>query len=142
MISPKIKRFLVDVLVLNCFIILVAFLVEVVLSGIPFSVFWRGRLTMVLPNILTIELYNKTRNLLDQKLAFGGLSSYSRQFIRDVFAFIIFRVPLGFAVLLFLGAPMHKVLMACLAATVVAGFSGRPYGIVLDKARAFFGVRA
>ena len=135
----KIKRFLVDTLALNIFIVLVAVIVEMVLSGISWSIFWRGRLVMILPNIITVEPYNLTRRWIGKKLTFRSQSA--KQIVRDTAVFVLFRVPLIFLVLLFLGTPMTKVLTACAAATLVSGFTGRPYGVFLDWMRKRFNMR-
>lgn len=135
----NLKRFIVDTITLNIFIIFVAFIVEIVLSGIPFSIFWRGRLIMIVPNIITVEPYNRTRIWIGKKL---GVWKRERmhQIVRDTLVYLIYRVPLIFIVLLFLGTPLLKVLSACISATLVSGFTGRPYGIFLDYMRKVFGV--
>lgn len=133
----KIKRFLVDILALNIFIIFSSFLVEVVFSGIPWSIFWRGRLIMILPNIITVEPYNRTRVWIGQKLG-TWKSDRLHQIIRDSIVFILYRVPLVFIVLTFLDTPIHKVISACIVATVISGFTGRPYGVFLDGMRRIF----
>lgn len=135
----KIKKFLVDTLALNIFIILSAFFVEVVFSAIPWSIFWRGRLIMIIPNIITVEPYNLTRAWIGQKLG-AWKSDRAHQIIRDSIVFIIYRVPLVFLVLTFLGTPIHKVVSACIVATLISGFTGRPYGIFLDWMRKMFKV--
>lgn len=135
----KSKRFLVDILTLNLFIILTAFIVEVVISGIPWSVFWKGRLIMIIPNIITVEPYNRTRIWMGKKLG-EWKSSRLHQIVRDTIVFILYRVPLVFIVLTLLGAPIEKVISACIAATLISGFTGRPYGIFLDWMRRMFKV--
>lgn len=135
----KIKRFLVDILALNIFIIFTAFFVEVVFSGISWDVFWYGRLIMIIPNIITVEPYNMTRIWIGGKLGIWK-SDRLHQIIRDTIVFILYRVPLIFIVLTLLGAPVHKVLTACMVAVLISGFTGRPYGIFLDWMRKVFGV--
>ncbi|MCC2631632.1 MAG: L-alanine exporter AlaE [Patescibacteria group bacterium] len=137
--STKVKRFVVDAFALNIFILCVAFVVEVLISGIDMQTFWKGRLVMILPNILTITPYNMVRQFLDTKLQHWN-SPFLRQTVRDTAVFILFRVPLMLIVLLLLGAPLQNVLTACLTATLASGFTGRPYGIFLDYARKLFGV--
>lgn len=128
------KRFAVDMAALNIFIIGVAFVVEVVLSGISLHVFWQGRLLMVVPNIITVEPYNRTRQWIGKRLGVWQ-SPWLHQVVRDTLVFVLYRVPLVFIVLTVLGAPMHKVIAACVSATLVSGFTGRPYGIFLDWIR-------
>ncbi len=133
----KIKRFLVDTFALNVFIIFSAFFVEVVFSAIPWSIFWRGRLIMILPNIITVEPYNRTRVWIGKKLGIWK-SDRLYQITRDSIVFILYRVPLVFLVLTFLDTPIHKVISACIVATLVSGFTGRPYGVFLDWMRRIF----
>lgn len=133
----KFKKFLIDALALNLFIIFTGFFVEVVFSAIPFSIFWRGRLVMIIPNIITVEPYNSTRIWIGKKLGIWK-SEKLHQIIRDTLVFILYRVPLVFIVLTYLGAPAHKVISACTIATLTAGFTGRPYGIFLDWMRKKF----
>jgi len=135
----KLKKFLVDTLSLNIFIIFVAFFVEVVFSAIPWSIFWKGRLIMLIPNIITVEPYNSTRVWVGKKLG-NWKSQKFHQIIRDTLVFIIYRVPLVFIVLLLFGTPIHKVLSACVVSILVSGFTGRPYGIFLDWMRKMFKV--
>ena len=130
----KIKRFIVDAIALNLFVAFTAFFVEVVFSGISWSVFWKGRLIMILPNIITVEPYSRTRMWIGKK--FGNWKSARlHQIVRDTIVFIIYRVPLVFLVLTYLGAPWQNVLSACIAATLSSGFTGRPYGIFLEWIR-------
>jgi hypothetical protein len=92
---------------------------------------------MLLPNILTAEPYNITRIWIGKKLSTWS-SKRTAQIVRDTITFIIYRVPLIFLTLLILGAPLSNVLTVCLAATAIAGFTGRPYGIFLDWMRRRF----
>lgn len=135
----RIKRFLVDVLSLNLFIIFTAFFVEVVASGIPWSIFWKGRLIMIIPNIITVEPYSRTRVWIGNKLG-QWKSQRLHQIVRDTLVFVLYRVPLVFIVLWLLDAPIEKIISACVVSTLISGFTGRPYGIFLDWMRARFGV--
>jgi hypothetical protein len=135
----KIKRFFVDMFALNIFIIFSAFLVEVVFSGIPWNIFWKGRLVMIIPNIITVEPYNRTRLWIGKKLGIWK-SARLHQIVRDTIVFLLYRVPLVFIVLTLLGASKEKVISACIAATLISGFTGRPYGIFLDWMRRIFKV--
>lgn len=135
----KMKRFFVDTAALNLFVFCTAFLVEVVFSGIPWSIFWRGRLVMIVPNIITVEPYAATRAWLDRKLG-EWHSLRLKRILRDTIVFVLYRVPLIFLVLTYLGAPLEKVIAACIVATLISGFTGRPYGIFLDWMRRMFGV--
>jgi hypothetical protein len=130
----KLKRFLVDALALNIFILCTAFFVEMVFSGIPWSIFWKGRLIMIIPNIITVEPYNFTRIWLGNKLGIWK-SLALHLFVRDSLVFVLYRVPLIFIVLMWLGTPLYNVISACIVATIVSGFTGRPYGIFLDWMR-------
>jgi hypothetical protein len=133
------KRFLIDIVALNIFIICTAFFVEVVFSGIAFLTFIMGRAIMIIPNILTAEPYNITRTWIGLKLG-TWKSDRLHQIVRDTLVFILYRVPLVFIVLTFLGAPRAKVISACIVATLISGFTGRPYGIFLDWMRKRFKV--
>ncbi len=130
----KTKKFLVDVLALNLFIFCSAFFVEVVFSGIARGVFLKGRGLMVIPNIITVEPYSLTRIWIGNKLG-EWKSPRWHQIVRDTLVFLLYRVPLVFMVLTFLGAPVEKVISACIAATLISGFTGRPYGMFLDWMR-------
>jgi len=130
----KIKQFLVDTVALNLFIVCSAFIVEVVFSSIPWSIFWKGRLIMILPNIITVTPYNLTRIWLGKKLGIWKSERW-HQIIRDTLVFLMYRVPLVYIVLSILGTPLPKVISACVAATLISGFTGRPYGIFLDWMR-------
>ncbi len=130
----KIKKFLIDTFALNIFIIFSAFFVEVVFSAIPWSIFWKGRLIMIIPNTITVEPYNLTRLWVGKKLGIWK-SDRLHQIVRDSIVFILYRVPLGFIVLTFLDTPTHKIVSACIIATLISGFTGRPYGIFLDWMR-------
>ncbi len=135
----KTKKFLVDVLALNLFIFCSAFFVEVVFSGIPLIVFLKGRAIMIIPNIITVEPYSRTRMWIGKKLG-EWKSPRLHQIVRDTLVFLLYRVPLVFLVLTFLGAPTAKVISACVVATLTAGFTGRPYGMFLDWMRKKFNV--
>lgn len=135
----KTKKFLIDILSLNIFIIVVAFVVEVVISGIPWNIFWRGRLIMIIPNIITVEPYNRTRTWIGYKLR-NIKSQRLSQILRDTIVFILYRVPLVFIVLALLGTPIEKIIIACITSTLISGFTGRPYGIFLDWMRKIFRV--
>lgn len=133
----KIKKFFVDTIAMNIFIILVAFFVEVIFSGIPLSIFWKGRLVMIIPNTLTVVPYAKTRMFLEKKLNF--IKNIKMKFIcRDTIVFILYRVPLVFIVLYILGTPTKQIISACTISTLISGFTGRPYGIFLDWFRKIF----
>lgn len=135
----KLKKFFVDTFALNLFIIFVAFFVEVVFSGIPLSVFWKGRLIMIIPNTLTVVPYARTRIFIGNKLSF--LKNIKiKNIVRDTVAFILYRVPLVFVVLAILGVPFVQIITACLISTAISGFTGRPYGIFLDRVRKVFKV--
>lgn len=136
----KLKRFLVDIFALNIFVACSAFVVEVLVSGISLTVFWQGRLLMVIPNIVTVEPYDRTRQWVGKTLGVWK-SRQLHQIVRDTIVFIIYRVPLVFVVLTLLGAPVSKVVAACISATIISGFTGRPYGLFLDFSRRLFGVR-
>ncbi|MEQ1500049.1 MAG: L-alanine exporter AlaE [Parcubacteria group bacterium] len=133
------KKFLVDTLALNLFIIITAFFVEVVFSGITWSIFWKGRIIMIIPNIITVQPYNWTRIWLGRRLGVWKSERF-HQIVRDTVVFIIYRVPLVFIVLTILGATQEKVITACIVATLISGFTGRPYGIFLDWMRKIFKV--
>lgn len=135
----KLKKFIVDFIALNTFVIATAFFVEVVFSGIMLVVFLKGRLIMIIPNMITVEPYNQTRMWIGRKLG-EWQSPRLHQIVRDTLVFILYRVPLVFIVLTLLGAPVEKVISACLAATLISGFTGRPYGMFLDWMRKFFRV--
>lgn len=135
----KLKKFAVDMTALNIFVLATAFIVEVVISQVAWSVFWKGRIIMILPNILTAQPYSTARIWLGEKLS-GIQNIRVRNILRDTIVFILFRVPLIFIVLLLLGAPTGKIISACIAATAISGFTGRPYGIFLDWIRKKFGV--
>jgi hypothetical protein len=94
---------------------------------------------MIIPNILTVEPYNRTRVWIGQKLG-TWKSEKLQQIIRDTLVFIIYRVPLVFIVLTLLHTPIEKVVSACIVATLISGFTGRPYGIFLDWMRKTFKV--
>ncbi len=130
----KIKKFIIDFVALNLFVVATAFIVEVVFSGISFSVFLKGRLIMIIPNMLTVEPYNRTRIWVGKKLG-EWQSTRLHQIVRDTLVFLLYRVPLVFIVLTMLGAPVEKVVSACIAATLISGFTGRPYGMFLDWMR-------
>jgi hypothetical protein len=133
----KIKKFIVDTFALNIFIIFVAFFVEVIFSGIGFFVFLKGRLIMIIPNTLTVVPYAKTRVFFDKKLTFIK-NVLLKNIVRDTSVFILYRVPLVFVVLAILNVPFNKIITACLISTLISGFTGRPYGIFLDKIRKIF----
>jgi len=135
----KFKKFIVDIVALNIFIIFTAFFVEVVFSAIPWTVFLKGRLIMIIPNIITVEPYNRTRVWIGKKLGIWKSARF-HQIVRDTIVFILYRVPLVFIVLTLLGAPAEKVISACIAATLISGFTGRPYGLFLDWMRKRFRV--
>ncbi|HYC83178.1 MAG TPA: L-alanine exporter AlaE [Candidatus Paceibacterota bacterium] len=135
----KLKRFLIDTLALNVFIIFTAFFVEVVFSGIAWSIFWKGRLIMIIPNTIVVDPYNRTRIWIGERLE-GWRSEKMRQIVRDTVTFVIYRVPLVFLVLSFLGAPRKEIISACVFATLISGFTGRPYGMFLDWMRRVFKV--
>lgn len=136
----KTKKFIVDTFALNIFIIFVAFFVEVVLSGIAFSIFWKGRLLMIIPNTLTVAPYSKTRIFFDKKLS-SIKNIQLKNLIRDTAVFILYRVPLVFVVLYILGTDIRKIITACIISTLISGFTGRPYGIFLDWFRGIFKIR-
>lgn len=135
-----IKRFVVDMLALNVFIIFTAFIVEVIFSGVPLDTYARGRLILIIPNIITVVPYNRTRQWIGAKLG-AWKSARLQQIIRDTIVFIIYRVPLVFIVLTVLGLPFHQVIVACGLAALIAGFTGRPYGLFLDWMRGVFKVQ-
>jgi hypothetical protein len=137
--SKKFKRFFVDALALNLFVILTAFMVEVVFSGIAFHIFLQGRLIIIIPNMIVVTPYNITRKWIGFKIR-KWKSDRLHQITRDTIVFIIYRVPLLFLVLVFLGAPTSNVIKSCVVATLISGFTGRPYGIFLDWMRRMFNV--
>jgi hypothetical protein len=136
----KVKRFLIDALALNIFVAFTAFFVEVIFSGIESAIFWKGRLIMILPNIITVEPYDVTRIWIGKQLGIWKSSELQR-IVRDTIVFVLYRVPLIFIVLTFLGASQSQVVSACIAATLISGFTGRPYGIFLDWSRKLSGIR-
>lgn len=135
----NIKRFVVDAVALNIFLLVISFVIVVIVSGISLPIFWLDRLIMFVPNIIIVEPYNRVRSWIGTKLGVWK-SQRLHKILRDTFSFVICRVPLVFIVLPLLGAPMNRVISAAAFATLISGFTGSPYGIFLDKTRRLFGV--
>lgn len=133
----RIKSFIIDTLALNIFIVFIAFFVEVIFSGIPLSIFWKGRLLMIIPNTLTVVPYSNTRIYFNKKLS-SIKNTQLKNILRDTSVFILYRVPLVFVVLYLLGTDINKIITACVVSTLISGFTGRPYGIFLDWFRKIF----
>ena len=121
-------------LALNLFVLFTGFIIEVLISGISWNIFWKGRLIMIIPNIVTVEPYNWTRVWIGKRLGVWK-SVMLHNALRDTLVFILYRVPLIFIVLTLLGAPLKNILFSCAIAALTSGFSGRPYGIFLDWCR-------
>lgn len=130
---------MVDAVVLNVFLLATTFVVVVLISGVSQSIFWLDRIIMLIPNIIMVEPYNRVRIWTGNKLGVWR-SQRLHQIMRDTITFILCRVPLVFIVLPLLGAPLDKVFLSAVVATLISGFIGRPYGIFLDKARKVFSV--
>ena len=94
---------------------------------------------MILPNTLMVIPYARTRIFLDKKLSsFKNIKI--KNIIRDTIVFILYRVPLVFIVLYLLDVSINQILSACIISTLISGFTGRPYGIFLDRMRKIFKV--
>ncbi len=58
-----------------------------------------------------------------------------KKYIGDTFSFIGFQLPIYWLSLMFGGAELNEMVRASAILTIIAGLTGRPYGVWLDKFR-------
>jgi len=131
---------IIDITAMNVFSLLIAVPIEW-FSGYSYHEIITTRSIAAIVNSLTGRLYGIWRDRF-QRLVQGYLQRWDfvRNYLVDTAAFISFQLPLYWICAFLGGARMREVLAASAGLTLLAGLSGGPYGLFLDRCRRIFGV--
>ncbi len=133
--ESRVYRFIVDAFAMNAFSIAICTPNELLIAGMDFDEYVRTRLTAIVLNTLTGRPYGVWRDWLVRKLKIGTETSSGIKYLGDTTAFIGFQLPLYWLSMMLGGAELIEMISASTTLTVVAGLTGRPYGVWLDKFR-------
>ena len=130
-----IYRFLVEAFTMNVFSLVITTPNEILIGGMDFKEFIGTRIAAMVFNTITGRPYGLWRDWLITKLGFTPNSSRGEKYFGDTLAFIGFQLPGYWACCLVGGAELDETLKASVILTIIAGLTGRPYGIWLEKFR-------
>jgi L-alanine exporter len=131
------RRYAVDTFALLLFSTLAGAFTELVIAGLTWEQTLRARLTALPVVIITARPYGVYRDWLRNRCSRGGRVADSAV---DTAAFVSFQLPIYWAILALSGASANQIARASATAIVVLLVSGRPYGFLLDRVRALFGI--
>ncbi len=132
------REVLADIVAMVVFSMIVGFSVEMGVSGMTLVQSLRSRLTSIPANIVTARPYGIYRDW------WGRIVSTKLQYhrsISDTVAFVTFQIPLYCIILALAGAEPRQIASSCVSVVFISFVSGRPFGILLDFVRSFFGVQ-
>jgi len=128
-------KFIVEAFTMNVFSIVITTPNEMLIAGMDFEEYIRTRIAALLLNTLTGRPYGVWRDWLIRKLRISKESSIGMRYFGDTFSFIGFQLPLYWLSMMFGGAELNEMISASVSLTIIAGLTGRPYGVWLDKFR-------
>ena len=128
-------RFMVDAFAMNAFSIAICTPNELLIAGMDFEEYIRTRLTALVLNTLTGRPYGVWRDWLIRKVKIRKESPLGMKYVGDTVAFIGFQLPLYWLSMTVGRAELTEMISASMTLTIIAGLTGRPYGVWLDKFR-------
>ena len=128
-------RFLTEAFTMNIFSIVITTPNEILIAGMDFGEFIRTRIAAMVFNTLTGRPYGIWRDWLLRRIGLNANSSRVKKYFGDTLAFIGFQLPGYWACCLIGGAEVDEALKASVVLTIIAGLTGGPYGIWLEKFR-------
>ncbi len=128
-------RFLVEAFTMNAFSIAISTPNEILLAGMDFREFIRTRIAAMVFNTLTGRPYGIWRDWLLKKIGLTPYSSRGKKYFGDTLAFIGFQLPGYWGCCLIGGVELNETIKASIVLTIIAGLTGGPYGIWLEKFR-------
>ena len=133
------KRFLVDTSAMVIFSTLLGAFVEMVVAGLEPTQSISIRLAAIPVMLVAGRPYGLYRDKLFEW--FGGKhATQVRLVLIDTVANMTFQLPLYLGLLAWGGASPRQMLVAASSILVLAGISGRPYGVFLNYWRRLFGL--
>jgi len=135
-------RFLVEAFTMNVFSIVISTPNELLVAGMDFGEFIGTRLAAVVFNTLTGRMYGVWRDWLLRKLGIDQESRFYKKYAADTIAFISFQLPGYWMCCLLGGAEFNEAVRASVILTIIAGLTGGPYGVWLEKVRVECGLSA
>lgn len=130
------KAFIVDTLATVIFFTVVAGLTELFIVGMEPSQVLIARLITIPLMILTGRAYGLWRDWVFARVTPRGVVP---NIATDIFAFLIFQVPVYIATLLIAGATIQEMQVAVGAAVVFMLLLSRPFGLFLEILRVWAG---
>ncbi len=133
--KSQIYKFIVEAFTMNVFSIVITTPNEILIAGMDFGEYIRTRMAALLLNTLTGRPYGVWRDWLIKKLQISKESSIGMRYIGDTLSFIGFQLPLYWLSMMFGRAELTEMVRASVTLTIIAGITGRPYGVWLEKFR-------
>ena len=131
----RVYKFIVEAFTMNVFSLVITTPNEMLIAGMDFGEYIRTRAAALIINTFTGRPYGIWRDWLMGKLRINEKSSMGKKYIGDTLSFIGFQLPIYWLSLMFGGAELNEMIRACGILTIIAGLTGRPYGVWLDKFR-------
>ncbi|MBW1896862.1 MAG: L-alanine exporter AlaE [Deltaproteobacteria bacterium] len=123
-------RFMVDAIAMNAFSFAICTPNELLIAGMDFEEYIRTRLTALVLNTFTGRPYGVWRDWLIRKCKISKESPLGMKYVGDTVAFMGFQLPLYWLSMTVGRAELTEMISAS-----IAGLTGRPYGVWLDKFR-------
>ena len=133
------KRVLADTTAMILFSTLLGLFVEIVLTGLEPLQSFKIRVAAIPLMLVTGRAYGAYRDLMFERFG-NGPSAPLKSLLIDSIANVSFQVPLYLGLLAWAGASIGQMLVAATSILLIAGISGRPYGIFLNFWRRLFRV--
>jgi hypothetical protein len=128
------RRFLSDTFAMIVFSTVFGMAIEILVSGMTLGQSMQSRATAVPANLITARPYGMFRDWVFRTMD-ADEGSELRKGVADIFAFVLFQIPLYASILWSTGANAHQIVTACGTVTILSVFMGRPYGLFLDFCR-------
>ncbi|PRE45474.1 L-alanine exporter AlaE [Burkholderia multivorans] len=127
-LGKNVRRFLADTCAMVVFSIAVGAFVELVITGLIVTQTIRIRAAAVPVSLLVGRPYGMYRDWIFRRLGTSDKTPL-KAILLDTFVNVTFQIPLYALILAFNGATLVQIVTAVGSILVIAGLSGRPYGI-------------
>jgi len=135
-------RITVEAFTMNVFSIAITTPGEFLIAGMDFMEWLMTRLSSSVINTLTGRLYGIWRDWFLTRLKVNEKSHFFRKYLCDTLAFVGFQLPLYWISMTISGVELNEMIRASMPLVLIAGITGRPYGVWLDKFRLECGLPA
>lgn len=137
--QENVRRYLADTFAMVVFSVAVGAFVELVITGLTLEQTIRVRAAAIPISLLIGRPYGIYRDWVFRRWG-GADRSRLQKTLLDTLANLTFQIPLYALILAWNGAALLQILTAAGSVLVIAGLSGRPYGVFLGRCRRLFGV--